>query len=108
MKIRTRFHVAILTLALAAAPVFAAIPICDGSTTLTLIGMDTAAGRMLFAVPPSGGDKAAWIVELDAEGREARVYPDDPKGRFGGSVGPGPVVAARPCGSSCLLPVQCN
>jgi hypothetical protein len=106
MKIRTRLHVAILAFALAA-PAFAAASICDGSTALTLIGMDTAAGTTLFAIPPPiGASPAAWIVELDAEGRGARVYPDDSKGRFGGSVGPGPVIAARPCGSSCLQPVQ--
>lgn len=104
MKIR--LHVATLAVALAAAPVSAAVPICDGGTALTLIGMDTAAGRTLFSIPPSGTSQAAWIVELDAEGREARVYPDDPKGRFGGSVGPGPVVAGHPCGPSCLQPVQ--
>lgn len=105
MKIRTRLQVAATLIALAA-PAFAASPICDGTTALTLIGMDTAAGRTLLAVPPTGTSQAAWIVELDGEGREARVYPDDPKGRFGGSVGPGPVVAARPCGPSCLQPVQ--
>jgi hypothetical protein len=105
MKIRTRLQVAATLIALAA-PAFAASPICDGTTALTLIGMDTAAGRSLFAVPPTGASQVSWIVELDGEGREARVYPDDPKGRFGGSVGPGPVVAARPCGASCLQPVQ--
>ncbi|HEV7508821.1 MAG TPA: hypothetical protein VGS07_28330 [Thermoanaerobaculia bacterium] len=105
MKIRPRLHVAAMLLALAA-PAFAAAPICDGSTALTLIGMDTAAGRTLFAIPATGTSQAQWIVELDAEGREARAYPDDPKGRFGASVGPGPVVAVHPCGSSCLQPVQ--
>jgi hypothetical protein len=106
MTIRTRLLIATLAIALATAPAFAAAPICDGSTALTLIGMDTAAGRTLFAVPPTGASPSAWIVELDGEGREARVFPDDPKGRFGGSVGPGPVVAVRPCGSTCLQPVQ--
>ncbi len=106
MKIRTRLHAATLAVALAAAPASAAVPICDGSSALTLIGMDTAAGRTLFAIPPSGASQASWIIELEGDGREARVYPDDPKGRFGGSVGPGPVVAGRPCGTSCLQPVQ--
>jgi hypothetical protein len=84
--------------------------ICDGSTALTLLGMDTASGRMLFSVPPlpglSGQGGRGWLVELDAEGREARAWPDPPKGLFGGSVGPGAVVAALPCGTSCLQPVR--
>lgn len=88
-----------------AAPLAAAPPICDGSTPLTLLGVDTAAGLALFSVPAIGG-KTYWLVELDGEGREARAWPDDPKGRFGGSVGPGPVLAAVPCGPSCLQPVR--
>jgi len=104
--IRHRLHAAILVLALAAAPAVAVPPICDGSTSLTLIGMDTAAGRTLFSIPPIGEGQSAWIVEVDSAGREARVYPDDAKGRFGGSVGPGPVMAASPCGPSCLQPVR--
>ena len=47
MKIRTRLQVAAALIALAA-QAFAASPICDGTTALTLIGMDTAAGRTLF------------------------------------------------------------
>ncbi|HEX9942779.1 MAG TPA: hypothetical protein VGG03_12225 [Thermoanaerobaculia bacterium] len=94
-----------LAFALAAAPAVAAPPICDGSTVLTLVGMDTSTGRMLFSVPLNDG-KSFWLVELDGEGREARAWPDDPKGRFSGSVGPGPVLAARPCGPSCLQPVR--
>ena len=104
--IRHRLHAAILVLALAAAPATAVPPICDGSTSLTMIGMDTAAGRTLFSIPPIGESQTAWIVEVDSAGREARVYPDVAKGRFGGSVGPGPVVAASPCGPSCLQPVR--
>jgi len=96
----------VLILSLAAAPATAAPPICDGSTALTLIGMDTATGATLFAVPPASDGKASWIVALDGDGQEARAWPDDPKGRFGGSVGPGPVIAAQPCGKSCLQPVR--
>jgi hypothetical protein len=98
----------VLILSLAAGPVSAAPPICDGSTALTLIGMDTSTGSTLFAVPPAGDGKASWIVELDGDGEHARAWPDDPKGRFGGSVGPGPVIAAQPCGKSCLQPVRWN
>jgi hypothetical protein len=73
---------------------------------LTLLGLDTSSGRMLFSVPSAGGDGKAWLVELDAMGRQARAYPNPPKGLFGGSVGPGPVLAVTPCGASCLQPVR--
>jgi hypothetical protein len=98
---------AILALCLlTAVPVAAAVPsICDGSTALTLVGMDTATGRTLFSVTANDG-KASWLVELDGDGRTARAWPDDPKGRFSGSVGPGPVIAAVPCGPSCIQPVR--
>jgi len=95
-----------LALCLAAAsPAAAAPPICDGSAILTLIGMDTSTGRTLFSMPATGG-KASWLVELDGDGREARIWRDEPKGRFSGSVGPGPVMAVHPCGTSCLQPVR--
>lgn len=97
---------ALLALMLGALPAAAAPPICDGSTALTLIGMDTASGRTLFAMPPLADGQSSWIVELDGDGREAHAWPDNPKGRYGGSVGPGPVVAATPCGPSCIQPVR--
>jgi len=97
---------ALLALSPGTLPAAAAPPICDGSTALTLIGMDTASGRALFSVPPLRDGQPGWIVELDGDGREARAWPDDPKGRYGGSVGPGPVVATIPCGPSCIQPVR--
>jgi hypothetical protein len=98
----------LLALALGALPALATPPICDGSTALTLIGMDTASGRTLFSVPPLRDDQTGWIVELSGDGREAHAWPDDAKGRYGGSVGPGPVLAVRPCGPSCVQPVRWN
>jgi hypothetical protein len=99
---------ALLALSLGALPAAAAPPICDGSTPLTLIGMDTSSGRTLFSVAPVADGQPSWIVELDGDGREARAWPDDPKGRYGGSVGPGPVIAVVPCGPSCIQPVRWN
>lgn len=96
---------AVFALCLGAFPAAAAPPFCDGSTTLTLVGMDTSAGRTLFSLPARDG-KSFWLVELDGDGREAWAWPDDPKGRFAGSVGPGPIMAALPCGPSCLQPVR--
>ena len=107
---RSRFSfclaAAVLTLPFTAVPAGAAPPICDGSTDLTMIGMDTASGRTLFSIAASQDGQPGWLVELDGDGRAARVWSDDAKGRYGGSIGPGPVLAARPCGPSCLQPVR--
>ncbi len=87
--------------------------ICDAATALTPVGLDTASGRVLLAVPPLGaGSKArgdGWLVELAPGAESARAWRDPAaqlRGRFGGSVGPGPVLALRPCGDSCLQPVR--
>jgi hypothetical protein len=105
------------------APAAASRAICDSTTTLTVIGMDTEAGRVLIAVAAPGGGTGSWIVALDSAGaagataggaegaaggsvREAHAYPEQPGGRFGGSVGPGPVLTLQPCGANCLQPVR--
>jgi hypothetical protein len=109
------------------APAAATRAICDSTTALTVIGMDTEAGRVLIAVAAPGGGTGSWIVALDSAGaagaagataggaegaaggsavREAHAYPEQPAGRFGGSVGPGPVLALQPCGTNCLQPVR--
>ncbi len=98
---------AVLAVLFVLVPAVAAAPaICDSSTSLTLIGIDTTSGRMLFSVPPLGSKGKGWIVEVQGDGGEARAWPDPPKGLFSGSVGPGPVVAALPCGASCIQPVK--
>jgi hypothetical protein len=80
-------------------------PVCGSTNPLTLVGIDTTSGSMLFSAPAVGqGDP--WLVELSGDGSRARVLPDSGKGRFGGSVGPGPVLAASPCGETCLQPVS--
>jgi hypothetical protein len=83
--------------------------ICDASAALTVIGVDTAAGQTLLALrsaESSGGNPPGWVIELDATGDRARAFADPSTGRFGGSVGPGPVLAAQPCSGSCLQPVR--
>lgn len=91
-----------------AGPALAASPaICDGSSVVTLFGLDTSTGHMLFSVPPRGEQGKPWLVEVDAMGTEARAWPDPPKGLFGGSTGPGQVMAVVPCaGPGCLQPMQ--
>ena len=86
------------------APAAATRAICDSTTALTVIGMDTEAGRLLIAVAAPGGG-AEGAVGGSAV-REAHAYPEQPGGRFGGSVGPGPVLALQPCGANCLQPVR--
>jgi hypothetical protein len=80
--------------------------LCDGASALTLVGMDTASGTMLFAVAGAAGGAGSWVVELDGAGSEAHAFPDRAAGRYGGSVGPGPVIAVEPCGGACLQPVR--
>jgi hypothetical protein len=88
----------------------AAGPVCGSTNPLTLIGIDTTSGAMLFSAPAVGSGKP-WLIELGGtagtagDTSRARALPDDGKGRFGGSVGPGPVLAATPCGDNCLQPV---
>jgi hypothetical protein len=84
---------------------FAAGPVCGSNTPLTLIGIDTTSGTMLLNAPALG-PAGPWVIELSGDGSRARLHPDRAKGRFGGSVGPGPVVAAAPCGKSCVQPVR--
>jgi hypothetical protein len=88
-----------------ASPAASPRPICDGTSALTPIGTDTDSGRVLLSVPPLAGEHQGWIVELGMDGT-ATAYPDPGDGRFGGSAGPGPVVAVRPCGNACLQPIR--
>jgi hypothetical protein len=86
----------------------AAGPACGSTNPLTLVGIDTSSGAMLFSAP-AVGPGLPWLIELGDlgnDGGRARIFPDDGKGRFGGSVGPGPVLAASPCGDNCLQPVS--
>lgn len=113
MRIAFRFVQIALAVLLASVPAMSQTPqkapaICDHNTALTLIGIDTRSGQMLFSVPPLAIGGSGWIVELDAAGRQARAWPDPPKGLFSGSVGPGPVLAAIPCGENCVQPMQWN
>jgi hypothetical protein len=87
-----------LALTLATLPLAAAPPICDGSSTLTPYGMDTASGKMLFAVVAGG---QAWLVELEGGAAAAKAWPDR-GGHFGGSFGPGAILALESCGSTCV------
>ncbi len=78
--------------------------VCDSSSTLSLIGMDTESGVMLFAASGQAGGEAGWLLQMDAAGREVQAYPGLAAGRFSGSVGPGPVIAVEHCGAECLQP----
>jgi hypothetical protein len=98
-----RLLLALLGCLAAALPAAAQGPACGSNNPLTLLGIDTTSGTMLFSAAPGSG--APWLIELNGAGDRARVLPDNAKGRFGGSVGPGPVLAVTPCGEGCLQPV---
>lgn len=89
-----------------APPAFA----CNRDSTLTLLGLDSAAGTAVFAAPPARAHEPAWWIEVEigvGGDLAARYRPmaDGPR-PFAGSVGPGPVFAARRCGEECLQPVR--
>ena len=95
---------ALLALVVGGAAPAGAQPSCDSSTALTLLGLDTRAQRALFMLPASGGKP--WVLELDLQADAATAFPDPgAENRFGGSTGPGPVIAASRCGERCLQPV---
>ena len=95
----------LLTLATGLPSPGAAVPRCDSTTALTLLGLDTKAQRALFTLPAGDGAQP-WILELDLQADRATAWPDTgASDRFGGSTGPGPVIAARRCGERCLQPV---
>lgn len=83
----------------------AAGPVCGSTNPVTLLGIDSTSGTMLFSASAAGSG-SGWLVEVSRDGAEARLLPDRTPGRFGGSVGPGPVLAATPCGDNCLQPVS--
>lgn len=75
--------------------------VCDPDTVVTLVGLDTRSGRALFHLSDPGGDRPPGLLEVPSEGGLAFLHrPDKPV--FGGSVGPGPVLAFTRCGESCL------
>lgn len=91
-----------LLLAALAAPgaAMARPPVCDASTALTLVGLDTRSGTMLLSFL-SGGE--IWYLEAAAGSETAALLPGRPAGgRFSGSIGPGPVFTLVSCGDGCL------
>jgi hypothetical protein len=97
-----RSLLAACSLAVLAAPLAAATLRCDSATALTLLGVDTRAQRALFAVPARGG-ASGWLIEADFGAGAATAWPEAVSaGRFGGSTGPGPVLAGSRCGERCL------
>lgn len=83
----------------------ASAPRCGLGAGVHLVGLDTASGEALFAVP--GEDGGSWLVGWRQGAEGARAWREaEGAGRFGGSVGPGPVFAFRRCGKGCLQPLQ--
>lgn len=78
--------------------------VCDETTELDLVGVDTTAHSALLALPSRQDGVPAWLLEIGPDG--ATLYPDPhPAGRFGGSTGPGAVLAFERCGGACVQAV---
>jgi hypothetical protein len=76
--------------------------LCAEPTPLSLLSMDTAAGRILLSLPDAaaGGSRP---VELTADEGSATLFPAVAVGeRFAGSIGPGPRFALSGCGEGCV------
>ena len=96
---------AALLLLLAAAGPAAAGPDCSLGSGLHLVGMDTASGEALLSLP--GTEGGSYLVAWRHGAERARAVREaEAAGRFGGSVGPGPVFAFARCGRGCLQPLQ--
>ncbi|HEX2252134.1 MAG TPA: hypothetical protein VHQ65_02575 [Thermoanaerobaculia bacterium] len=110
-----------LLLALASAPPAAAADfVCDESTSMAVLGLDTASGTMLLRASggPTGG--AGWLIAAtplaatEASGaaaglewtESAEYFPEPATAAYGGSLGPGPVFALARCGDGCLQAVR--
>jgi len=75
--------------------------VCDPDTVMTFVGLDTRSGRALFHLFDPAGDRPPALLDVPSEGGLA--YFHRPGRRvFGGSVGPGPVLAFERCGEGCL------
>jgi hypothetical protein len=97
----------VLALALAgASSAFGAAtgPECGLNAGVNLVGFDTASGDALFSLPAREG--GSYLVEWRQGAARARRFREDQElGRFGGSIGPGPVFALSRCGPGCLQPL---
>ncbi len=72
---------------------------CDAATPLTLVGLDTASGQVLLALPNGG-----WIELRLSPTPSARLFPGAAETVTGASIGAGPVFALLGCGPDCLQP----
>lgn len=79
-------------------------PRCDSSTALTLVGVDSAAGHALFALPRGGAE--GWLIAADLTAGAAAAWPEPMAAkRRGSSSGPGAPLLTLTCGDRCLQPV---
>lgn len=77
---------------------------CDADSALTLVGLDTASGKALFAVA-NHGSGGGWL-ELRFAERRATLAPAGSELVLGSSAGPGAVFAVLACGENCLQPAR--
>lgn len=75
--------------------------VCDADTVTTFVGLDTRSGHALFHLSDPAGDRPPALLDVPPEGGLA-FYHRPGRNVFGGSVGPGPVLAFARCGEDCL------
>jgi len=87
----------------AASPLFAGLRpgVCDADTVTTFVGLDTRSGHALFHLSDPAGNRPPALLDVPPEGGLA-FYHRPGRHVFGGSVGPGPVLAFERCGEGCL------
>ena len=80
-------------------------PECGLAAGIQLVGLDTRSGEALFSLAAREGGSylVAW---RQGAGAARLVREPEAAGRFGGSIGPGPVFAFARCGEGCLQPVH--
>lgn len=79
--------------------------VCDESTELTLVGVDTDSRTVLLSMPSRQEAIPGWLLELGEA--HASLHPEaDATARFGGSSGPGPVLVLQRCGPACVQPAE--
>ncbi len=103
--IAVRLASLLLAVLLLPAPALAA-QLCSEPTSMTVLAMDTARGKVLLSLVQFSDPESAShpsLVEFDTNTKSARLFPGPALGElFAGSIGPGPLLALRRCGEGCV------
>ena len=86
-------------------PLAATLPACGLGTYVSLVGLDTNRDEALLSLPGASADEQILVTWRPGE-TSAPATVDRAPGRFGGSIGPGPVFSLARCGATCLQPLR--